>query len=61
VFSKKDVDNINPKQLQELKLLAQALLNMKAADIQKALKIGALEEVIRDEKNNEKDNAGKDK
>jgi hypothetical protein len=49
VFAKKDSDNISNTDLQKLKLLAKTFLGMKEEEIKKALKTGALQEVIEDE------------
>ena len=51
VFAKKNADNISKKELQEFKLLANTLLDMKVQEINKALKTGALQEVMEDEGN----------
>ncbi len=55
VFAKMDADNITAKQLQELKLLAKTLLDMKEPDIKKAVKAGGLQEVIQDEDEQDKE------
>jgi hypothetical protein len=49
VFAKKDSANISNEQLEELGLLGKTLLSMKEAEIESALKSGALQGVMEDE------------
>ena len=60
LFAKKDADNISKKQLQELKLLAKTLLGMQKEEIKKAVKNGALCEVMEDEKDQQEDEEDSD-
>jgi hypothetical protein len=46
VFEKNEIDNISAKQLRELKLLAKFLLSKGAKELEAALDLGELVEVI---------------
>jgi hypothetical protein len=46
VFAKSETENISQRQLLQLKAIGQALLILKEKEIEKAIEIGALQEVL---------------
>ncbi len=60
LFSKKESDNISQKQLQQLKLLAKALLTMNDEDLKKAIKNEEIQEVILSEESKKNSTRKKD-